>query len=104
MARFPSPEDSQILVFNGKIGGRPYLKDQAGAIHQIKIGSGGVPQYFKNGHGVRRVPRRGRRQCLVRQGEVYMQINSGIWKHVEPNGACTTRGSPAGLDQALQGA
>jgi hypothetical protein len=29
LAKFPSPEDSQILVFNGGIKGRPYLKDQA---------------------------------------------------------------------------
>jgi hypothetical protein len=94
VAKFPSPEDSQILVFNGKISGRPYLKDQAGAIHQIKIGTGGTPQYFKNGTEVPVFPGESVAQCLVRQGEVYMQISSGIWKHVEPNGTMYNRGLP----------
>ena len=94
VAKFPSPEDSQILVLNGVIGGRPYLKDQAGAIHQIKAGAGGVPQYYKNGHLFAVYPGEAVAQCLVRQGEVYMQIDSGIWKHVEPNGTMYNRGLP----------
>jgi hypothetical protein len=94
VAKFPSPEDSQILVFNGKIGGRPYLKDQAGAIHQIKMGSGGIPQYFKNEHEFTVYPGEAVAQCLVRQGEVYMQIASGIWKHVDANGSMYNRSLP----------
>jgi hypothetical protein len=94
VAKFPSPEDSQILVFNGAISGRPYLKDQAGAIHQIKKGTGGVPQYFKNGQEFVVYPGEAVAQCLVRQGEVYMQIASGIWKHVEPNGSMYNKSLP----------
>ena len=94
IAKFPSPENSQILVFNGKIRGRPYLKDQAGAIHQIKKDAAGIPQYFKNGQLVPVFPGEGVGQCLVRQGEVYMQITSGIWKHVEPNGTMYNKGLP----------
>ena len=94
IAKFPSPENSQILVFNGKISGRPYLKDQAGAIHQIKKDAAGIPQYFKNGQLVPVFPGEAVGQCLVRQGEVYMQIASGIWKHVEPNGTMYNKGLP----------
>jgi Bacterial regulatory helix-turn-helix protein, lysR family len=94
IAKFPSPENSQILVFNGKISGKPYLKDQAGAIHQIKKDAAGIPQYFKNGQSVPVSPGEAVGQCLVRQGEVYMQIASGIWKHVEPNGVMYNKGLP----------
>ena len=94
VAKFPSPEDGQILVFNGGVSGRPYLKDQSGAIHQIKKDAAGVPQYFKNGQLVPVYPGEAVAQCLVRQGEVYMQIASGIWKHVEPNGSMYNRGLP----------
>jgi hypothetical protein len=94
IAKFPSPEDSQMLVFNGKISGRPYLKDQAGAIHQIKEDAAGVSQYFKNGHLFPVYPGEAVAQCLVRQGEVYMQIDSGIWKHVEPNGSIYNKALP----------
>ncbi len=94
LAKFPSPEDSQILVFNGGIKGRPYLKDQAGAIHQIKAGAGGAPEYSKNGQVFAVYPGEAVAQCLLRQGEVYMQISSGIWKHVEPNGSMYNRSLP----------
>jgi Bacterial regulatory helix-turn-helix protein, lysR family len=94
IAKFPSPENSQILVFNGKISGRPYLKDQAGAIHQIKKDAAGIPQYFKNDQLVPVFPGEAVGQCLVRQGEVYMQIASGIWKHVEPNGTMYNKALP----------
>jgi hypothetical protein len=94
VAKFPSPEDSQILVFNGTVSGRPYLKDQSGAIHQIKKDAAGVPQYYKNGQLFAVPPSEAVGQCLVRQGEVYMQISSGIWKHVEPNGTMYNRGLP----------
>ena len=94
IAKFPSPENSQILVFNGAISGRPYLKDQAGAIHQIRKDAGGIPQYFKNGQVFPVYPGEAVAQCLVRQGEVYMQIASGIWKHVEPNGSMYNKGLP----------
>jgi hypothetical protein len=94
VAKFPSPEDSQILVFNGAVSGRPYLKDQSGAIHQIKKDAAGVPQYYKNGQLFAVWPGEVVGQCLVRQGEVYMQISSGIWKHVEPNGTMYNRGLP----------
>jgi hypothetical protein len=103
LAKFPSPENSQILVFEGKISGRPYLKDQAGAIHQIKIGTGKVPQYFKNGQEVAVFPGEAVGQCLVRQGEVYMQITSGIWKHVEPNGTMYNKGLPPAWTTSSEG-
>ena len=103
LAKFPSPENSQILVFNGKITGRPYLKDKEGAIHQIKIGTGGVPQYFKNGKENAVFPGEAVGQCLVRQGEVYMQITSGIWKHVEPNGTMYNRGLPPAWTTSSEG-
>jgi hypothetical protein len=102
-AKFPSPENSQILVFDGAIKGRPYLKDQAGAIHQIRKGTGGVPQYFKNGQEFAVYPGEAVAQCLVRQGEVYMQISSGIWKHVEPNGSMYNRGLPPAWTGSLGG-
>lgn len=94
IAKFPSPENSQILVLNGKIGGRLYLKDQEGAVHQIEKDAAGIPQYFKNGQLVPVFPGEAVAQCLVRQGEVYMQIASGIWKHVEPNGTMYNKGLP----------
>jgi hypothetical protein len=34
------------MVFNGVIGGEPYLRDQAGATHQIRM-LNGVPAYYK---------------------------------------------------------
>ena len=68
IAKFPSPENSQILVFNGKISGRPYLKDQAGAIHQIKKDAAGIPQYFKNDQLVRGQSRRGGRPVPGKAG------------------------------------
>ncbi len=102
-AKFPSPEDSQILVFNGSVGGKPYLKDQAGAIHQIKKDASGVPQYFKNGHLFAVYPGEAVGQCLVRQGEVYMQIDSGIWKHIEPNGTMYNKGLPPAWTNAQGG-
>ena len=94
LAPFPSPENSQVLVFNGAIVGRPYLKDQAGAVHQIKKDAKGAPQYFKNGTEFDVYPGETCAQLLVRQGEVYMQIGSGIWKHVEPNGSMYNKPLP----------
>lgn len=100
IAKFPSPEDSQILVFNGEIVGRPYLKDQAGAIHQIRKGPNGVPQYLKGSHVFEVYPGEAVAQCLVRQGEVYMQIANGIWKHVEPNGSIYNKSLPPAWNSA----
>lgn len=86
LASFPSPENSQIMVLDGVVGGRPYLKDKSGAVHQVHADTAGKIQYFKNGQMFAVYPDENVGQCLVRQGEVYMQITSGIWKHVEPNG------------------
>src|SRR4051812_35174154 len=76
-APFPSPENAQQIVHNGRIGGRPYLRDQAGAVHQIKM-LNGVPVYTKMGQVFPVFPGEAVAQILVRQGEVYMQITSGI--------------------------
>ena len=103
IAKFPSPEDSQILVFNGAITGRPYLKDQSGAIHQIRKGPNGAPQYLKNGFAFDVYPGEAVGQCLVRQGEVYMQISNGIWKHVEPNGSMYNKSLPPAWTSAAGG-
>ena len=95
-APFPSPENTQQMVLNGVIGGEPYLKDQAGAIHQIRILKG-VPAYYKMDQVFPVYPGEAVGQILVRQGEVYMQITSGIWKHVEPNGSMYNRNLPPPL-------
>lgn len=94
LAPFPSPENSQIVVFNGAISGRPYLKDQAGSIHTIRMVAG-APTYFKGGTAQAVWPGETVQQCLVRQGEVYMQIGGGIWKHVDANGAMYNRALPS---------
>ncbi len=94
LAPFPSPENSQILSLDGQIRGRPYLKDQSGAIHQIRKEPNGAAQYFKNGQVFAVYPGEAVGQALVRQGEVYMQITSGIWKHVEPNGTMYNKPLP----------
>jgi hypothetical protein len=96
LAPFPSPENSQILVTHPTsgaptIGGRPYLKDQDGAVHTIKLATTGTPEYYKNGQLFANWPGEAVAQCLVRQGEVYMQIASGIWKRVDPNGSMYNR-------------
>ena len=93
LAPFPSPENSQQLVFNGAVKGRPYLKDQAGAVHQIKM-ENGVAQYYKNETHQPVFPGETCAQILVRQGEVFMQLGVGIWKHVEPNGAMYNKNLP----------
>lgn len=99
LAPFPSPENSQIMVLDGEIGGRPYLKDQSGAVHQIKKDAAGVPQYYKNSTEFALYPGEEVAQCLVRQGEVYMQITGGIWKHVAANGSLyNTTLPPAWVD------
>jgi hypothetical protein len=92
-APFPSPENSQQMVFNGVIGGQPYLRDQAGATHQIRM-LNGVPAYYKMDQVVPVYQGEAVGQILVRQGEVYMQISSGIWKHVEPNGSMYNKSLP----------
>jgi hypothetical protein len=92
-APFPSPENTQQMVLNGVIGGEPYLKDQAGAIHQIRM-LNGVPAYYKMDQVFPVYPGEAVGQILVRQGEVYLQITSGIWKHVEPNGTMYNRSLP----------
>ena len=92
-APFPSPENTQQMVLNGVIGGEPYLKDQAGAIHQIRMLKG-MPAYYKMDQVFPIYSGEAVAQILVRQGEVYMQITSGIWKHVEPNGSMYNRNLP----------
>ncbi len=92
-APFPSPENAQQMVLRGVIGGKPYLKDQAGAIHQIRM-LNGVPAYYKMDQVFPVYPGEAVGQILVRQGEVYMQLTSGIWKHVEPNGTMYNRSLP----------
>lgn len=92
-APFPSPENAQQMVLNGVIGGAPYLKDQAGAIHQIRM-LNGVPAYYKMDQVFPVYPGEAVGQILVRQGEVYMQITSGIWKRVEANGSMYNRNLP----------
>jgi regulatory helix-turn-helix LysR family protein len=92
-APFPSPENAQQMVFNGVIGGEPYLRDQAGATHQIRM-LNGAPAYYKMDQAFPVYQGEAVGQILVRQGEVYMQITSGIWKHVEPNGSIYNKSLP----------
>lgn len=95
LATFPSPENSQIAVLGGVISGRPYLKDGAGAIHQVKPDAAGVPQYYLGGQLEPVWAGEAVAQLLVRQGGVYMQIAGGIWKKVAANGTMYNTALPA---------
>jgi hypothetical protein len=82
LAPFPSPENSQILVFGKAVSGRPYLKDTFGNVHQLKVNATGGAEYWVNGGGLMNgwgvhanAPPA---QLLVRQGGVYIILTNGI--------------------------
>lgn len=92
LAPFPSPENSQILNTNAVISGRPYLKDKDGAVHRLIL-INGIVKYDKGGAQADQTDDLVISQLLVRQGNVYAQMN-GIWRFWGPDGTVRSTSLP----------
>jgi hypothetical protein len=88
-APFPSPENSQITVIDGKISGKPYIKDSQGAIWRFKTDASGNPVSDGNAKNQGWVvdvngaysSNAAITMLVVRQGQVYFLYNGGHSAH-----------------------
>jgi hypothetical protein len=108
LAPFPSPENSQQIVLNGKVSGRPYLKDTLGRIHTLLIDAKGIPEYAVNGASLQWAwaghadspPA----QLLVRQGNVYVFLASGQAQYFNASGGIYNSAVPPPFETAANAA
>jgi hypothetical protein len=99
MAPFPSPENSQMIVFGAEVSGRPYLKDTLGRVHQLKLNATRGAEYWVN--GVSQMGGWGAHanappaQLLVRRGGVYIILSNGISQMLRDGSIYNTAIPPA---------
>ena len=79
-----SPENSEIMLFGGKVVGPAYLKDKNGSLYTLVLDTNGDGNAYAYINGSTKADTNPVTVLLVRQSNVYFQVSTGQWQVFNP--------------------